>query len=147
MGIKVNLFITLEQNTYPRRISGNFDVRMGGLLEPVDPMNSPHRWAITDPKSPFWHRNAEREGPDWLREATQHLATAMTSVEEETVRTAMERFRDLHSENVPVIGIGAVYKVWGANRRLGNVPVKTSQFNHVRAWSRPLFHEQLFIRN
>ena len=59
------------------------------------------------------------------------MEIAMALVDEEKARTAMMRFRDLQSENVPVIGIGVVYLVWRANRRLGNVPKKIFQFNYA----------------
>lgn len=146
VGIKTHLSVSPEQNTYQRRISGAFEILMSAFLLPVDPGNSPHRWVITDQISPFWHRNASSEGPEWLRESTRQLETAMSTIDPDVKRAAMKRFRDLQTENIPVIALGALRRTWGFNLRLGNVPEKTTQQNHVRAWSRPIFHEQLYIR-
>jgi len=103
-------------------------------------------WAIVGETLPFWHRNATTEGPDWFHEVTRYVNAAVTTVDTVQFREHMIRVRDLHSENVPVIVAGAPYHVWGANTRLGNVPTDLSPLDEHRGWSRPVFHEQLFIR-
>jgi hypothetical protein len=62
------------------------------------------------------------------------------------VRIAMGHARDLNTENVPAIGVGFVYYVWGASTRLGNVPTEGTTSGVYRGWSRPVFHEQIYIK-
>ena len=69
-----------------------------------------------------------------------------STVDSVELREHMIRIRDLHTENVPIIVVGSPLKVWGASVRLGNVPEDVSPLNEHRGWSRPVFHEQLFIR-
>ena len=73
-------------------------------------------------------------------------SVAMTTTKPDSLRLHMQRVRDLHSENVPLITIGSVFNVWGANTRLGNVPTDNVADNAFLGWSRPVFHEQIFIR-
>ena len=61
-------------------------------------------------------------------------------------RTHMERVRDQHTEHVPVLIVGAPWHVWGANTRLGNVPKDLSPLDEHRGFSRPVWHEQIYIR-
>ena len=63
------------------------------------------------------------------------------------LRSNMERVRDLHTEAIPLIITGFAYRVWGHSTRLGNVPVKSTGSSGYRGWSRPIFHEQLYIKN
>jgi hypothetical protein len=62
------------------------------------------------------------------------------------VRAAMEEARDLTTVNVPGINVGFVYRVWGANTRLGNVPEEATITDVYRGWSRPMFHEQIYVK-
>jgi peptide/nickel transport system substrate-binding protein len=147
IGIKTHLYITVEMNTFPRRVNGEFEVYVWNVMEGADPLASPHLWGPTTPNSPFWHRNAATEGPPWLAEATRQMQIALTTIDPEAHHKAMAVANDLQSENVPVIALGSAYKPWASNRRLGNVPKHLSPFNHVRGWSRPVFHEQIYIQS
>ena len=146
IGIETHLYITVEMNTFPRRVNGEFEVYVWQLIEGVDPLNSPRLWGAIGPNSPFWHRNAATEGPDWLGEVTQLVQLALTTADPEKHLEVMARANELLSENVPVIALGAVYQPWAFNRRLRNVPDHISPHNHVNGWSRPVMHEQIFIK-
>jgi peptide/nickel transport system substrate-binding protein len=148
LGIKVHLFPALRDILLERRQNGRFEVLAWPLLEgPTDPLFRPHDWAIMHSRAPFWHRNASTEGPAWLAEATDHMKQAMVTFDPDELRRHMTRIRDLHSENIPVIAIGCLRFPWGANTRVGNVPRRNTTGDSYRGWSRPLFHEQLFIRS
>jgi ABC-type transport system substrate-binding protein len=146
VGVKMNLNIALRDILWPRRLNGEFDIHYWVHEGPGDPLVHIDDWAIVGETLPFWHRNATTEGPDWFHEVTRYVNAAVTTVDTVQFREHMIRVRDLHSENVPVIVAGAPYHVWGANTRLGNVPTDLSPLDEHRGWSRPVFHEQLFIR-
>ena len=147
VGIKVNLNIGLRDMIWPRRNNGEFDVHSWSLEGPADPLGRLNDWAIMGPSVPFWHRNASTEGPGWLHEATDLIFKVLTTVDEKEVFDYMMQVQELHSENVPVIVLGFPYHVWGANVRLGNVPYQNSASSVHRGWSRPVFHEQIYIKN
>ena len=86
------------------------------------------------------------EGPDWLWEATDLMKQAMTTVDQEEVRTLVGRIETLHSENVPNIGLGSLAMPWAASTRIGNLPEDGTFSSAHRGWSRTVFHEQLYIR-
>ncbi len=111
-----------------------------------DPMGRPNSWAIMTPQTPWWHRNASVDGPEWLHEATRLLHEAMTTIDPDRLRQLMIRFRDLHTENIPIIAIGAPYDLWASGNHLGNVPEECINDDIYRGWGRPIFHEQIFIR-
>jgi peptide/nickel transport system substrate-binding protein len=146
IGIKTHLYITVEMNTFPRRVNGEFEVYVWQLIEGADPLNSPRLWGAIGPNAPFWHRNARTEGPPWLGEVTQLVQRALTTANPEQHHEVMARANDLLSDNVPVIVLGTVYQPWAFNRRLGNVPNSLSPHNHVMGWSRPVMHEQIYIK-
>ena len=70
----------------------------------------------------------------------------MATIEPDRLLNLMTRFRDVHTDNIPVIGIGAPMVLWGAATRLGNVPSDGTSEDLYRGWSRPVFHEQIFVR-
>lgn len=147
VGIKVNLNIGLRDMIWPRRNNGEFDVHTWSLEGPADPLGRLNDWAIMGPNVPFWHRNASTEGPAWLHEATDLIFKVLTTVDEKEVFDYMTQVQKLHAEQVPVIVLGFPYHVWGANARLGNVPYQNSASSVHRGWSRPVFHEQIYIKN
>ena len=146
IGIRVHLNPGKEEIIFPRRLNGEFDIFATLQRGAADPLDAPHHWVIWSPNQPFWHRNAVKESPKWLREATAQMKRAFFSVDPEVRREAMVRVRDLQTENIPAIVIGSAYKIWGANTRLGNVPVESSVENNFRGWPRPIFYEQIFIK-
>lgn len=148
IGIKTNLNLGKEEIIYPMKINGTFDVYVWNtMLEPVDPLDAPHNWVPLSSNTPFWYRNASTEGPAWMMEAKKYFDMAANTVDENQKREAMEHIRDIYTENIPVIVVGTAYWPWGSNNRLGNVPRKATVHNTFRGWSRPVFHEQLFIKN
>lgn len=147
IGIKVNLNGGLRDIIVPRRYNCEYDVHYWGLEGPNAPLTYPIGWAILAKNVPYWHQKAWDEGPPWLREATQYVRLAMTTVDTAKLRTYMTRVRDLHTENVPIITIGSAYHVWGASSRLGNVPYENVADNAFLGWSRPVFHEQIFVKS
>ena len=146
IGLKVHLNAGREEIVYTRRLNGEFDVYQSGINASSDPMGRPNAWAIMTPQTPWWHRNASEEGQEWLLESTRILHEAMTTIDPDRLRELMTRFRDLMTDNIPVIVIGAPYHLWGAHIRMGNVPLDTTVGDIYRGWGRPVFHEQLFIR-
>ena len=146
IGIKANLNISLRDIVWPRRLNGEFDIHHWGLEGPADPLGRLNDWAIMAPTVPFWHRNASREGPAWLHEATMRIKKVLTTVDPIAVHEHMTKVRDLHTDNVPVIVVGSAYSIWGASTRLGNVPMQGSAADVHRGWGRPVFHEQIFIK-
>lgn len=146
VGLKMNLNIALRDILWPRRLNGEFDIHYWVHEGPGDPLVHIDDWAIVGETLPFWHRNASTEGPEWFHEVTRHVNAAVTTVDTAAFRAHMVRVRDLHTENVPAIVAGAPYHVWGANVRLGNVPTDLSPLDEHRGWSRPVYHEQIFIR-
>jgi peptide/nickel transport system substrate-binding protein len=146
VGLKVSLDIGLRDILFPRRVNGEFEVHHWSHLGPADPFAHLNSWSIAGPTLPFWHRNASTDAPEWLRESTRHVNAAFTTVDTTELAEHMIRIRDLHTEHVPIIVVGSPLKVWGASVRLGNVPEDVSPLNEHRGWSRPIYHEQLFIR-
>ena len=146
VGVKVNLNPLLRDLLYPRRNMGEFDIHVWPLEGAADPLGYMNDWAIMSENGPFWHKNAMETGQDWFWQATESVKAAMTTVDTTELRYHMERIRDLHSDNVPIIVVGANYHVWGASTRLGNVPMENTAADVHRGWGRPVFHEQIFIR-
>ena len=146
VGVKTHLNIALRDIIFPRRLQGEYDVHCWRFAAPADPLGNAVMWGIMNPNSPHWHRNASVESPEWLSEATELMKKAMTTVDKQAVRSYMIRLRELHTENVPIINIGFPYHVWGASTRLGNVPYENTLASIHRGWSRPIFHEQIFVR-
>ena len=146
VGIKVNTFAALRDIIVPRRYSGDFDVHYWWFDSADDPLSNRFEWAITAHNMPYWHRNAKTEGPEWLHECTRLLEIAATSTDTAIVRTAMIKARDLYTEHIPAIPLGASYRVWGAHKRLGNIPNDVSFAEVHGAWGRPITHEQIFIK-
>ena len=53
----------------------------------------------------------------------------------------------IHKDNLIVIGtVGRIPKPHVISNRLGNVPDHITPHNEFRGWSRPVFHEQLYIK-
>ena len=147
VGIRVYLNPGREEIIYSRRLNGEFEVYLyRSLAAGEEPRNSPQHWAILAPNSPFWHRNAASEAPPWLREVTGIMNSALTTVDPEKARDRLSRLQDLYVENIPFIGIGALALPWAASNRLGNVPETGNFAGASQGWSRPVFHEQLFLR-
>lgn len=146
IGIKVYLNPGLRDIIVPRRYNNEFEIHYWGLEGPNDPLTYVIGWGILGSNVPYWHQNASTEGPEWLWEATREIQLAMTTTDTTELRRHMTRVRDLHSENVPLITIGSVFNVWGASTRLGNVPLDNVADNAFLGWSRPIFHEQIFVR-
>ena len=146
IGIKAHINATLRDILWPRRQNGEFDVHVWGLEGPADPLARLNDWGIMAPTVPFWHRNASKEVQPWLREVTEHIHGALTTIDSVELRGHMEKVRDLHTENVPNITIGASYRVWGAGTRLGNVPYENTAATVFQGWGRPVFHEQIYIK-
>jgi len=146
IGIKVHLNGGLRNLIVPRRYNNEFDIHYWGLEGPNDPLTYAIGWGILGTNVPYWHQNASKEGPEWLWDATRSIQAAMTTTNPVTLRHHMERVRDLHTENVPLITIGSVFNVWGASTRLGNVPEDNVADNAFLGWSRPIYHEQIYIK-
>ena len=146
IGIKTNLNAALRDIIWPRRTNGSFDVHYWGLTGPTDPLGRLNEWAIMGPTLPYWHRTASTEGPEWLHEATRYIQQAITTVDTVRLREYMDKARKLHSDHVPVIVAGTRFHVWGANVRLGNVPDNSTDADVRRGWGRPIFQEQIFIK-
>ena len=146
VGVKVHLNVAREEIIFVRRLNGEFDVSFLSVDAASDPMGKPNSWAIMTPRTPWWHRNASVDGPEWLNESTRLLHEAMATIEHDRLLNLMTQFRDLHTDNIPVIGIGAPMVLWGAATRLGNVPSDGTSEDLYRGWSRPVFHEQIYVR-
>jgi peptide/nickel transport system substrate-binding protein len=146
VGIKIHLNGGKSEIIYVRALNGDFEINLRAISAPSDPAQRPNFWAITSPRNPFWHRHASVEGPDWLREATELLEGVLSSVDEEQNRIKMEKFRDLHTDNIPAIGIGSQYRVWAASTRLGNVPFEIVYDNDYHGWGGSLQLPQIYIK-
>ncbi|MBT4138368.1 MAG: hypothetical protein HOE48_10645, partial [Candidatus Latescibacteria bacterium] len=146
IGIKANLNISLRDIIWPRRLNGEFDIHQWGQEGPADPLGRLNDWAIMAPTVPFWHRNASEEGPTWLHEATRLIKKTLITIDPDQIAKQMSRVRDLHTDNVPVITLGSSFSVWGAGTRLGNVPFQGTGADVYRGWSRPVFHEQIYVK-
>lgn len=145
VGVDVHLNIALRDILFPKWSSGTFEVFWWWGWS-SDPVVNRQDWGIMGPNQPVWHRNADKEGPEWLLEATRLLDEVGTTVDTAKVRANMDRVRDLHAENTPLIIPGFAYHVWGASTRLGNVPEESTTADGYRGWSRPIYHEQLYIK-
>jgi peptide/nickel transport system substrate-binding protein len=146
IGIKVHLNGGLRDIIVPRRYNNEFEIHYWGLEGPNDPLTYAIGWGILGSNVPYWHQNASEEGPGWLWEATREIQLAMTTMDTTELRRHMTRVRDLHTDNVPLITVGSVFNVWGANTRLGNVPLENVADNAFLGWGRPTFHEQIFVK-
>lgn len=146
VGVKAHINATLRDILWPRRQNGEFDIHVWGLEGPADPLARLNDWAIMAPTVPFWHRNASKEAQPWLREVTEYIHGALTTIDPDVLRGHMEQVNQLHTENVAAITIGASYRVWGAGTRLGNVPYENTAATVFQGWSRPVFHEQIYIK-
>lgn len=147
IGVKVHAYVAMRDIIWPRRFNGEFQIHQWGLEGPGDPLGRLDDWAITGPNTPFWHRNAYHGTQPWFQEASDLMHKAVTTIDTAQARTYMERARDLHAENVPVIVVGSNYRIWGKNNRLGNVPNDINFLDIHGAWGKPIFHEQVFIRS
>ena len=147
IGIKTNLNYGLSEIIYTRRLNGEFEVLAWKFNAPADPLGRPQVWAIMTANTPYWHRNASSEGPEWLHEATRNMKAAMATVDPDTVYGYMSRVRDLHTENIPNIATGSKYHIWVYNTRLGNVPKENARDYEFRGWSGPLMSEQIYIKH
>ena len=147
VGIKVNTFAALRDIIVPRRYSGEFDVHYWWFDSADDPLSALFEWAITAHNMPYWHRNATTEAPGWLREGSRLLLAAATSTDTAVVREHMVLAREIYTDQVPAIPLGAAYRAWGASTRLGNIPDDVSFAEVHGAWGRPITHEQIFIKS
>jgi hypothetical protein len=68
------------------------------------------------------------------------------TVNADEVRENLRKVQEIYCENLPNIGTGALSLPWAANNRIGNVPRAGVFSGSFQGWSRPVFHEQLFIR-
>ena len=146
VGIDANLNIALRDIVFPKWSNGEFEIFWWWSWSD-DSIAKREQWGIVGPNQPVWHRNAATEGPDWLHEATRLIEEVGTTVDTAVVRKNMIRIRDLHAEHMPLLIPGFAYHVWGASTRLGNVPAESTTADGYRGWSRPIFHEQLYIRS
>jgi peptide/nickel transport system substrate-binding protein len=145
IGVKVTLNIALRDIIWPRRSAGENDM-LWWWSYPEDARLDLHAWGHVGPNVPMWHRRAASEGPEWMHEATRLIEEAGATVDTSLVNRNMIRVRDLHTENAPVLTPGYGYHVWGASTRLGNVPEENTSINGYLGWSRPVFHEQLYVK-
>ncbi len=146
IGIKANLNPALRDIIWPRRLNGEYDIHHWEQEGHTDILGRMFDWAIMGPTVPFWHRNAQKEGPEWLHEVTRYVKLAATTVDAAKLRGYMNAIRDLHTDHIPVIVVGSAYFVWGANSRLGNVPWTSTNAYVYRGWGRSLYNEQIYIR-
>jgi peptide/nickel transport system substrate-binding protein len=146
IGVKVHVNVLLPNMTHQRRARGEFEILWSAEYQEDASVNM-YAWGTTGPHFPTWHRMAYLEGPEWLSEATRMIDGVLTTIDSVKVHGYMTRIRDLHTDNVPILIVGFAYPVWGASTRLGNVPENTATDNAYRGWSRPLFHEQLYIKS
>jgi peptide/nickel transport system substrate-binding protein len=145
VGVKVHLNISLRDIIWPRRVNGEFDIHHWGFEGPADPLNRLNDWAIMGDTVPFWHRNASKVGPQWLHEATEAITNTLTTIDSTEAGREMNRARELHSQNVPVVVVGSGYRPWGYSKRVGNAPRKVLLSDVYRSM-RAIMHEQLFIK-
>lgn len=145
IGVKVNLNIGLRDIIWPRRAAGENDI-LWWWTYPEDARLDQAQWGIMGTNAPIWHRNASSEGPPWLHEATRLMMDSNVTLDTVLVNQNMTKVRDLFTENAPILTPGYAYHVWGASTRLGNVPEENTSINGYLGWSRPIFHEQLYIK-
>ena len=145
VGVRVDLYIALRDIIGGLMDSGDFEIHWWWSM-PDDALIKRQMWAIMGKNQPEWHREAATEGPPWLFEATRLIEAAGTTVDTAQVRSYMEQARDLYALEAPRVVPGFAPHVWGASTRLGNVPEESTTIDPYRGWSRPVFHEQIFIR-
>ena len=145
VGVRVDLYIALRDIIGGLMDSGDFEIHWWWSM-PDDALIKRQMWAIMGKNQPEWHREAATDGPPWLFEATRLIEAAGTTVDTAQVRSYMEQARDLYALEVPRVVPGFAPHVWGASTRLGNVPEESTTIDPYRGWSRPVFHEQIFIR-
>lgn len=146
VGVQVHLNVVLPNMTHQRRARGEFEILWTAEYQEDASVNM-YAWGTTGPHFPTWHRMAYKEGPEWLAEATRMIDGILTTVDTAAVHGYMKRIRDLHTENIPILIAGFAHPVWGASTRLGNVPENKATDNAYRGWSRPLFHEQIYVKS
>jgi len=146
IGILIHMNVGLRDIIFPRWNNGQFEMFWwGGWSE--DPIARPQDWGIIGDNRPTWHRNAVTEGPDWLREATDLILETHTTLDQEKLDANMIRVRELFTDQIPQIMTGFAYRLWGHNVRMGNVPWVSTASDGYRGWSRPIYHEQLYIKS
>ncbi len=145
VGVRTHLNIAHSSIVFQRRLNARFEVLDRGFPHDIE-VQAEH-FGIMGANFPFWHPRADREGPEWLHEATAELRTAFATIDPDERRAHFERVRDLHNKHIPMIGIGAMRETWAASDRLGNVPCEAYLDGIYRGWERPLLHEQIFIRD
>ncbi len=144
LGIKVHLNVGLQEILLPKRINGDFEIHITSA--PIDPLTQEHHFGVMGPNLPFWHRDADTDGPDWLNEVTDGIKQAQTIIDPEALKLQMEHLHHLVSTNIPFIALGALAGPWGANQRLGNVPDLLNPEDLYRAWDRSVYHEQIYVQ-
>ncbi len=145
VGIRVDLYIALRDIIGGLLDSGDFEIHWWWSTAD-DALVKRQLWGMMGKNQPEWHREAATDGPAWLFEATRLIEEAGTTVDTARVRENMNQVRDIFAEEVPRVIPGFAYHVWGASTRLGNVPKESTTIDPYRGWSRPVFHEQIFIR-
>lgn len=144
VGIRTHLNIALSNIIFQRRLNAEFEVlekrQAQNLFEQAE------HFAIMGPNLPYWHPRADRDGPEWLHEATALLQRAIASADPAVRHELGAKVRDLHSASIPMITLGAVRETWAAHIRLGNVPREAYLESLYRGWERPMMHEQIYIR-
>jgi len=146
IGIKVHLNMGLANVIYSRKLNGLFDVYQNLADGAENPFARLSSWGIMTSQSPWWHRNAETEGPEWLHRVTELLRESMTLMDDAELDANMAQVRALHARHVPMIAIGELRKVWGASNLLGNVSGEVVSSDAFRGWGRPVAHEQLYFK-
>ncbi len=145
IGIKINLNIALQEIIIPRRYNGEFEVLIKDM--PTHPLTQSHNLVNVGPNLPFWHQKAAQEAPPWMRQVTADIKEAQVTLEADKLAVYTERIRDLFSENIPFISIGAHSQAWGSNKRLGNVPDLVNREDLYRGNERVIIPEQIYIKN
>jgi peptide/nickel transport system substrate-binding protein len=145
IGIQIHLNVGLRDIIFPMWNNGEFEFFWwGGWSE--DAIARPQDWGAIGDNRPTWHRNAATEGPDWMKESTRLIMETHETTDPGVLNRNMARVRELHTHHVPTIITGFAYRVWGANHRVGNIPITVTSSDGYRGWSRPIFHEQLYIK-
>ena len=145
VGIKLILNVGLRDIIVPLLQSGDFEVHWWWSTSD-DALVKRGEWGILGKNQPEWHREAATEAPDWLLESTRLLEASGTTIDTVLVTQNMIRIRDIYTEQTPRLIPGFAYHVWGASTRLGNVPEESTTSDPHRGWSRPVFHEQIFVK-
>lgn len=147
VGVKLYPNPGREEIIQARRISGEFQLYAYNTVAGADdPRGSSGQWSMQSPGAPFWYRDAFETRPAWLSDITALMNRALEEPDEAQARALLRRIERTCADDVVAIGLGGVTRPWAANVRIGNVPRKGDFSNAVRGWSRPVYHEQLFIR-